>query len=195
MRAHPVHLHVERTPRPRRIHVVVRAVLLLAVGTVGLGAVYWMLYLALPALVALAILHRGAGRYLAEDAPRVARALRWVASASAYLSLLTDAPPTAEPGPVELHVEPSGAPTPTSALLRLVMSLPALVLVAALAIVSAVGWIVGAVSILLCERLPAFIGDFLALTLRTELRLLAYHLSLVEAYPSPADDAVAHAAT
>jgi hypothetical protein len=195
MRSHPVHLHVERTRQPRRIHVVLRLVLLVAIGTVGVGALYWMLYLALPALVALAILHRGEGRYLAEDAPRVARILRWVAGAYAYLWLLTDVPPTAEPGPVELHVEPGGAPTPTSALLRLVYSLPALVLVAVLSIVGSLGWAVGAVWILLFERLPGFIGDFLALTLRTELRLLAYHLSLVDAYPSLADDTVAHAAT
>jgi hypothetical protein len=192
---HPVQLQVEAQQVPRRIHVVVRLVLLVAVGAVGCGPVYWLAYLVSPALVALAILQRGAGRYLAEDAPRITRALRWLASALAYLSLLTDAPPAAEPGPVELVIEPVGAPTAASALLRLVTSLPALLLVVVLSIVAWVFWIVGAVCILVSRNLPGVIRDFLTLTLRSQLRLLAYHLSLVDAYPSLHDDRVAHAAT
>ena len=38
-------------------------------------------------------------------------------------------------------------------------------------------------------------GDFLALMLRTQLRLLAYHLSLVDVYPALAEDAAVHAPT
>jgi hypothetical protein len=193
MRGHPVHLYIERGARPRRIHVVLRLVLMAALGFVGFRHVYGLIYLAVPALVSLALLHRGAGRYMAEDAPRIARAMRWVASALAYLSLLTDAPPTVEPGPVELTIEPGGAPTATSALLRLITSLPAVVLVALLGIVASLCWVVGAICILVAQRLPAALASFLTLTLRTEMRLLAYHLSLVDAYPSLAEDPVAHA--
>lgn len=184
MQLHPVQLQIERTVRPRRIHVVLRLFLMLALGTVSLGAFSWMAYLALPPLVALAILQRGAGRYHAEDGPRVVRGLRWLAGACAYLSLLTDVPPTVEPGPVELHVEVIDGTTPTAALLRLLYSLPALSLVIVLSALAGVFWLVGAISILAVERLPTFVRDFLALTLRTQLRLLAYHLSLVDAYPS-----------
>jgi hypothetical protein len=190
---HPVHLYVQREERPGRIHVVVRLVLLAAVGAVGCGPIYWVAYLAAPALVALAILHRGAGRYLAEDAPRLARGLRWLAAGLAYLSLLTDAPPAIEPGPVELGVESTGEPTPPSALLRLVTSVPALIVVALLSIVAVPCWVVGAACILVSRRLPSFIGDFLTLTLRTELRLAAYHLSLVDVYPSLSESPAAHA--
>ena len=195
MRGHPVHLLVERTPHPRRIHVALRLVLFVALGIVGVGRVGWMIYLALPALVALAILQRGAGRYLAEDVPRVVRALRWVAGAYAYLWLLTDVPPTTEPGPVELHIDAAATATPKTALLRLLTSLPALLLVALLSIVGAILWVIGAVCIVAAERLPSVIGDFLTLTLRTQLRLLAYHLSLVDVYPSLTEGAVVHAPT
>jgi hypothetical protein len=197
MSGHPVQLHIERTTDPRRIHVVLRAVLLLAIGTVSLGAVLWMGYLAVPALVALALLQRGAGHYLADDGPRIVRVLRWLAGAFAYLWLLTDAPPTGQPGPIELRVEAEDGPppTPASALLRLVYSLPALVLVMILSLVASVCWVIGAAWILAVRRLPTAIGDFLALTLRTEVRWLAYHLSLVDAYPTLAEDAPVHAPT
>src|SRR6185503_15779715 len=116
---HPVQLHVERRPEARRVHVVTRAALLLALGAVGTSSLYWVLYLALPALAALVIIQKGGERALAEDAPRTVRVLRWLASAYAYLWLLTDALPTRQGGPVELSIEPGAPPTPTSALLRL----------------------------------------------------------------------------
>jgi hypothetical protein len=190
---HPVHLSIESEGRPRRVHVVVRLVLMLALGFIHFDRVYGVAYLAVPALVALALVSRGAGRYLAEDAPRLAHLLRWLAAAGAYLSLLTDAPPTREPGHVELAVEPGGSPTVGSALLRLVTSLPALLLVAILSIVASLCWLVGAVCILVAERLPGALRSFLTLTLRTQLRLVAYHLSIVDAYPSIAEEPVAHA--
>jgi hypothetical protein len=109
--------------------------------------------------------------------------------------LLTDVPPTSEPGPVELHVEVIDGTTPAAALLRLLYSLPALLLVVVLSALAGVLWLVGAIWILAVERLPAFVGDFLALTLRTQLRLLAYHLSLVDVYPSLSEGPVVHAHT
>ncbi|HVU49270.1 MAG TPA: DUF4389 domain-containing protein [Polyangia bacterium] len=190
---HAVHLSIEPEGRPRRIHVVLRLVLMLALGVIHFDRVYGVAYLAVPALVALAIGSRGAGRYVAEDGPRLARLLRWIAAAGAYLSLLTDVPPTLAPGHVELVIEPRGAPTVGSALLRLVTSLPALVLVALLSLVASFCWLVGAACILVAERLPGALRTFLTLTLRTQLRLVAYHLSIVEDYPSLADEPVAQA--
>jgi hypothetical protein len=192
---HPVQLQVERQEGASRIHVVVRLVLLVAVGAIGCGPVYWLAYLASPALVALAILRRGADRYLADDARRIARALRWLVSALAYLSLLTDTPPTREPGPIELEIEPGGTPTATSALLRLLTSLPALLLVVVLSTLASFCWVVGVVCILVSTRLPSLCRDYLTLTLRTQVRFLAYHLSVVDAYPSVHEDRLAHAAT
>jgi hypothetical protein len=181
---HPVRFRVEAPARLARIHVVIRLALLLAIASIGYSSVYWLLYLAGPALVALLVVQRGGERYRDETAPRVVRALRWLAGAYAYLWLLTDAPPTAEAGgPVELEVEPGPAPTATSALLRLVTSLPALLLAGLLSLAAGLFWIVGAISVLLVERLPPVITWFITLSLRYEAQLAAYHLSLVDRYP------------
>ena len=152
------------------------------------------MYLALPAAVAVVLIRKGGERYLAEDAPRIVRVLRWLASAYAYLWLLTDFLPTADGSPVDLKIEASGKPTATSALLRLLFSLPALVMLAVLSAASGVLWVVGALLILIRKRLPGAIADILALTLRFQFQLIAYHLSLVDRYPSLRADRVAHAA-
>jgi hypothetical protein len=190
---HPVELEIEHPKHTARIHVVTRLVLLAAFGALGCSGIYWFLYLAIPALVAMAVLSKGGERYLAEDAPRIIKVLRWLASAYAYLWLLTDVLPTAGGGPVDLRIEPAGRPTAGSALLRLLLGLPALVLLAVLSFVAGVLWLVGAVFILVRERLPGTIADFLALTLRVQFQLVAYHLSLVDAYPSLRASSVAHA--
>lgn len=185
MSAHPVQLLIERPARAARLHVGVRLALMLAIAAFGCSSFYWVLYLALPAIAGLVIARKGAVRALAENGPPTVRALRWLAAAYAYLWLLTDEPPASDQGgPVDLHVDFVGEPTPVSALLRLVYSLPALVLLFLLSVVAGVMWLVGAVWILVSERLPAPVADFLALTLRYQFRLLAYHLSLVDRYPS-----------
>jgi len=192
---HPVQLHIERAPSISRMHVIIRLALLLALGAVGCSSVYWALYLALPALVAASLLQEGGERYLAADGPRIVRTLRWLAAGYAYLWLLTDVLPTSEGGPVDLHIEPGGAPTPQSALLRLLSSVPALFLVAVLSVASGVLWVVAAVCILVTEHMPLAIAEFLSLTLRVQFRLIAYHASLVDRYPSLEDSTVVPAAT
>ena len=199
MRPHPVRLRVEPPPRDGtspgspertrdpmdRVHVLIRILLLAAVGTVGCSSVYWLVYLGLPAVAALLISQKGPERYLAEDGPRIARVLGWLAAAYAYLWLLTDAFPTSDAGrPVTLEIESGGTPTTSSAILRLLTSLPALFLLAVLSAAAALLWVVGAVSILALRRIPTAVSDFLALTLRYQFRLVAYHLSIVDQYPS-----------
>lgn len=193
MFTHPVQLEIEHPTRTARIHVVTRVVLLAAFAALGCSGIYWFFYLALPALAAIGILRKSGERYLTEDAPRIVRVLRWFASAYGYLWLLTDFLPTADGSPVDLRVEVGGRPTAGSALLRLLFSLPALVVLALLSLVAGILWIVGAVFILVRERIPAVIVEFLALTLRFQFQLVAYHLSLVEAYPSLRNARVAHA--
>ena len=191
---HPVQLHIDRPGRTSRIHVVTRLLLLLAVGALGCSSIYWALYLALPAAATMLIARGGAEQYLVGDAPRLIRILRWLASAYGYLWLLTDTLPTAQGGPVDLQVMPSGQPTPVSALLRVITSIPAALLMLVLWAVAGLAWIVGAVSILINEHMPVFIADFLALTLRVQFRLIAYHLSLVDRYPSLEGEGLKHAA-
>jgi len=195
MSNHPVQLQLDRPGQTERIHVVTRLALLLAFAALGCSSVYWALYLALPAAVAIVLLRKGGERYLAEDAPRIVKALKWLASAYGYLWLLTDVLPTAQGSPVELSIEAGGQPTATSALLRLPFTLPALVILAALSAVAGVLWVVGAAFILVRKRLPGAIADFLALTLRFQFRLVAYHLSLVDQYPSLREGKLVHATT
>jgi hypothetical protein len=191
---HPVQLHIDRPSRTSRIHVVTRLLLLVAVGALGCSSIYWALYLALPAAAMLLIARDGAERYLVDDSSRLIRILRWVAAAYAYLWLLTDSLPTSQGGPVDLQVMPSGRPTPASALLRVITSIPAALLMLVLWAVAGLAWIVGAASILVKEQMPGFIADFLALTLRVQFRLIAYHLSLVDRYPSLEGEGLKHAA-
>ncbi len=189
----PVQLLVEHPRQTERIHVVTRLAFLLAFAALGCSAVYWALYLALPAAVAVILIRKGGERYLTEDAPRIVRVLRWLAAAYGYLWLLTDVLPTSAGSPVDLKIETGGRPTATSALLRLVFSLPALVLLALLSAAAGILWVVGAVLILIRKQLPGAIADILTLTLRFQFQLVAYHLSLVERYPSLRADPVAHA--
>lgn len=187
--AHPVQLVVERADRIPRVHVLIRLALLLALATLGCSSIYWFLYLALPPLVALLVSRKSGASYL-EDAPRVVRVLRWIAAAYAYLWLLSNELPTAQASRVDLQIEAGGTPTVGSALARLVYSLPALLLVAVLSLAATLVWLVAAAVVLVTERMPDSLGDFLALVLRVQFRLVAYHLSLVERYPSLEESAI-----
>ncbi|MDP9151169.1 MAG: DUF4389 domain-containing protein [Myxococcota bacterium] len=180
-----VFFRVAPCARMQRVQVLIRLALFLAIGAVGCSSVYWLLYLVLPTIAALLISQRGPSRYLAEDAPRLVGALRWFAAAYAYLWLLTDALPTREGvSPVEFEVQPSGTPTAASAMLRVLCSLPALVILAVLSMVTAILWPLAALSILVSQRPPTAIAELFAATLQYQLRLFAYHLSLVDLYPA-----------
>jgi hypothetical protein len=191
MSRHPVTFHVEPAPR-KRVQVAIRLAILAALAILGCSSVYWLLYLALPVLAALLVSRDGSEGYVADDAPRVVRVLRWLAGAYAYLWLLTDAVPS-EGGAVDLSVDIGGRPTAGSALLRLITSLPALLLLAVLSMAAALLWVVGAIAILATERIPAAIADFLAMKVRYQFRLAAYHLSLVDVYPVLADSPLTQA--
>jgi hypothetical protein len=178
----------------RRVQIVVRLALLAVIAAIGCSSVYWLVYLALPVIAALLVSRDRAEHYLRGDAPGIIRVLRWLAGAYAYLWLLTDTLPDAEAaGPVELEVEVGGKPTVGSAMLRLLTSLPALVLLAILSMAAALMWIFGAFAILVSERVPAAVTDFISIKLRYQFRVLAYHLSLVDAYPTLADAPLVHA--
>jgi hypothetical protein len=194
MTPHPVQLHIEVLP-VRRVQVLVRLVLLAALSALGCSSLYWVLYLALPVVAALLVSRDGPERYLASDSGRIVRALRWLASAYAYLWLLTDAVPGATDergGPVDLDVATGGTPTATSALLRLVTTLPALLLLLILSLATAVFWVFAAIAVVTREQVPAAIRDFITMTLRFQFRVVAYHLSLVDTYPVPGEPALPH---
>src|SRR3954469_8497428 len=135
--------HVERTRPPARVHVLIRALLWLALVAVVTSRFYWALYLILPAVAAAMISQKGGARYLAESQGAV-KALRWLAGFFAYLSLLTDEFPNS--ATVQFAIAPSGTPTVPSALVRLVSSLPALLLLSLMSIAAGSIWILGALT-------------------------------------------------
>jgi hypothetical protein len=189
MSPHPVRLVVEPSASRQRLHVLIRLAILVAICTIGGHSLGWIVYLLVPAAAALRISQAGAARYLADDGPRITLILRWFARAGGYLLLLTDAVPTSaatsEPShPIEFEIAAGGAPSVGQAMLRLITSVPALLLVALLGLLAIPVWLVGALAILIAGHLPSLLADYLALTLRYKMRILAYHLSLVDRYPS-----------
>jgi hypothetical protein len=178
---------VEPPKQRERIHVLIRLVFLMAVAALGCGSLYWLAYLALPAAAALLIAQKGGERYIAEEGSGFARPLHWLAAAYCYLWLLTDGIQYGPQSPLQFDLVPSGVPTPGSALMKLITSLPAMLLLALLSFLGTILWIVGAFILLVAGTLPAAIADFIEMTLRYQFRLIAYHLSLVDAYPSLQD--------
>jgi hypothetical protein len=180
---HPVVLEVPRPIEWDRLHVFVRFAVLLALGSTFWTSLYWILYVVLPVVAGVLLLQKG--HYFTQDAPRIVHVLRWLAQAYAYLWMLTDQPPSARGGGIVVfEVDVGSDANALSALLRWVTSLPALVLLAALTCVAAVVWVIGAVAVLATGELPEWVASFLEMTLRYRMRFLAYHLSLVQAYPS-----------
>jgi hypothetical protein len=205
MTGYPVFFSVARPERFDRVQIALRVAILVVLSLVGssLGALFALLYLALPIIAAVALGERGHARFLAEDAPRLARGLRWIMSAFAYMTLLTDRLPSNEADDgVRFDIEPGAWPAPAGAggasamgaLARIVTGLPSALVLGFLSIASWFVWLVAAVMILLTERYPEALYDFQCGVLRWQARLLGYLVSLVEAYPPFAFDAgpVAH---
>jgi hypothetical protein len=188
---HPVQLRIETPKTMARIHIVPRLVFMIALSTIGWSSIFWIAYLSLPALAAVLILKRGVVGYFEEDVPKAHRALDWLAGAYAYLWLLTDEVPSRLPErPQLLDIRSTNIPTPASALWRLLLGLPALLLVCLLSVVGSVVWFIGAVTILISQRMPVFLADYQRMCLVTVFRLLAYQLSIVDRYPSVFDSSL-----
>lgn len=187
MQTYPVQFEVTRPLSFERHQVALRLLILLILALLG-GSMAWIfgfLYLFLPAFVAVLVSQKGgAERFLAEDAGKLQRLLHWVLAAYSYLALLTDRLPTEAPErSVNFAVAKDGRPTPGSALLRLVYSLPALVFFALLSILAGVAWVISMVLVLVQGTYPDSFFRLQCGVMRLQARLLAYHASLVEEYP------------
>jgi len=183
--SYPVQVEVASPPGYDRVQLALRLVISLALGWIGISAgwIACALYLALPVIAAVVVSTRGPQAYVDGTAPRVWRIVTWLLAFSAYMMLLTDRFPAGEPTGVEVAIRPDGHPTTGSALLRLITSIPSGVALAVLGFVSSVLFVVGAVMILIEQRVPHPILGFQRGALRWQARLLAYHASLVDEYP------------
>jgi hypothetical protein len=176
-----VSFEVERPAAFQRAHVFLRIALLIVLG--WLGHPWGLLWLGLPVAAAILVAQRGGQRYLDEDGPTLVRVGNWILDVVAYLALLTDELPGRGEHPVRFAVERSGSPTVGSALLRIVLAIPSLVVLAVLAFVGSIIWVIAALLVLVTENYPEGLWRFLHGLVRWEAWLLAYLASLVDEYP------------
>jgi hypothetical protein len=183
MTDYPVHLEVTSPRRFDRLQLLLRIVFAIVLGWVGItmGWVVWGLFLVLPVVAAIAISSTRM-RYFEDVAPQVWRVLTWLLQLSAYMMLLVDRFPTGEDD-VHIDVRFTGRPTASSALVRLVTSIPSGFMLAILWFVSSVLWLWGALTILMSTMVPEWLLRFQRGVLRWQARLVAYHASMIEEYP------------
>ena len=185
MTDYPVTFNIQKPEKFDRVQLALRLVLALILGILSLpvGWFVGLVYLAFPLLSAVFVSGKKE-KFLTEDGPRMTGWLTWVLAIYAYLALLTDRVPTEKPEQrVSYQVRTSGTPTVGSALLRLIFSIPSAFVLALLTIVGAIVWIIAAVMVLIKEDYPDGLYNFNLGVMRWEARLLAYHSSLVDAYP------------
>jgi hypothetical protein len=180
---YPVTFDVSRPEKFERPQLFLRILIAIILWVLA-GIVGWVLYLAFPVLAAIFVSQKGPEKYLEEDGPRMTEWLRWVVAIFAYLLILTERFPTEKPEEiVRFEVSPGGSPTVGSALLRLIYSIPSVLVLGLLGIVSAVILLIAAVMVLIQENYPDGLYNFQRGVLRWEARLLGYHASLVDQYP------------
>lgn len=177
----PVAADLERPPSFQRAHVFLRVGVLIVIG--WLGHPWGLLWLGPPVAAAILISQKGGRRYLDESGPTVTNVLNWILDLFAYLALLTDELPGRGVHPVRLQVERSGSPSVGSALLRLLYAIPSLIVLAILAFVASIVWVLAALLVLVDERYPEGLWRFQLGLVRWEASLLAYLASLVDRYP------------
>ena len=140
-------------------------------------------YLGLPVIAAIWISQKGSEKFIAEDGPRIKGWLRWIVALYAYLYMLTDRfPSSSAEEDIKFDLQPGGAPTVGSALLRLIYSIPSALVAGALVWVASVIWLIASVMVLMQETYPDGLYDFQRGAVRWQARLLAYHASLVGEY-------------
>jgi hypothetical protein len=182
---YPVIFEAKRPERFQRRHVLLRIAMVLVLSL--MLAFSWfvvLVYLTVP-VVAAAFVSRDKGRYLEQSGELMRRFSHWLVAFDAYITYLTDRLPLEDPEDVvRYEVRMSGTPTPGSALLRLVYSIPhGLVLLVLGFVIAPVTWVAAAVFILLTGSYPDALYRFHTGVVRWTARLLAYHASLTDEYP------------
>lgn len=183
---YPVRIEVAVPARFARVQLLVRVLVVAAFGMIhesGPG-LFGLLYFGLPVVAAVLITQRNGAGYLERDAPWLISALEWVVGFYAYMLFVTDKfPLDAQGRAVRLNVSVQGSPTVGRALLRLVTSLPQLVVLLFVGLASFVIAVIAAAGILLFESYPESLRAFQREVVGWIARLFSYHASLVETYP------------
>lgn len=183
MTSSSVHVEVNSPPSFERVQVLLRILLAIVLGWLGItaGWLVFGLYLLLPVIAAVSI-SIGPARFRRDTAPQIAALLAWLLQLSAYMMLLTDRfPAGTDVARIELPV--TSHTTVGGALRRLVSSLPSGAVLLLLWFASGVLWLVAAVAVLVGASIPDPIMAYQRGVLRWQARLVAYHACLVDEYP------------
>ena len=182
---------IDRPEKFGRVHVVIRALIMVFLSILGtaLGATSGLLYLAVSIIAAVLISKKGPERYLAESPETMTKWLRYIVAFYAYIFFLTDRLPNENP-PIYMRFEvvPSGNPSSGKALFRLLLAIPAALVLALIGILASFVALFAAIAILITETYPESAFRFLRASVRRQARLLAYLAALVEVYPPFAID-------
>ncbi len=182
---YPVQIDAISPPRFDRSQLLLRIVLAIVLGWLGLTAGWLVcaLFGVLPLIAAIAISSAGPEGYLQRIAPPIWSVLDWLLQLSAYMLLVVDRFPAEGMRSVVVELRYTGRPTIGSALARLITSLPSGFVLMLLWCVSSVLWVVAALMVVLGMQMPSAILGFQRGVLRWQARLLAYHASFVAEYP------------
>lgn len=189
MRTSPIHVEVTPPVRHERVQLLLRILLAIALGWLGIttGWIVALLFVSLPLIAAISSSF-GADRYREDTAPAVVRVLDWLLQLSAFMLLLTDRFPSSKSPNARIELPVTARPTPGTAIVRLLTSLPSGLVLMVLWFVSGVLWLVSAITVLVATTVPASILGYQRGVLRWQARLVAYHASLVDDYPPFAVD-------
>lgn len=145
---------------------------------------------ATPLLAAMLIWQKGGEQYLAEAEQGPIVWLRHIMGFFSWISFASGKFP-APRDIVDLKVQPSGTPTVGSALLRIILVIPLVILLVFVGILFVTCWIIAAVSILVKGTYPEWAAIIIRRYLRATARVLVYAASLVDEYPPfPLDPAL-----
>jgi hypothetical protein len=179
------HVHFDVT-RPERFS---RWAVPLRIVTLALffipGSINWVASLVyLPITTAVLVHQKGPDRFFAEDRQRMVDLLRWIVGIYSYFAYLTDDLSLDAPeSTVHFDVVRSGTPTTRSAIARIAMTVPNIVVFGIVGIGALCVWIVAGLSILVTGNYPRPLWSYQRGVNRWQSRLFAYQTSLVDQYP------------
>lgn len=183
---YPVKLEIESPDTYQRIQLLVRLVIIAALGSLhqSLLGVFAAMYFLLPGVAAVVTSQSEPHAYTDEDASWITAALDWLLGFYAYMLFVTDRfPLDVATRAVRLRIERCGAPTSRDALIKLLTSLPHAFALILCAVVSSLLSVIIGVFVLFAERPPEALRSFQRGVLGWLARFFAYHVSLVDVYP------------
>jgi hypothetical protein len=183
--SYPVYFDTVRPQRFDRLQLLFRVAIFVALSLL-LVAVWLvsLLYVAIPVIAAAFAQRDDPEHFRREGAPRLREWLHWLLAFDAYITLLIDRFPLYNwRGDVRFEIEEATTPSLSSALMRMLYSLPSAVALAVLGLATVVTWIIAAVMILVREDYEDSLYRYHCGVVRWAARLLAYHASLTDRYP------------